>query len=892
MSQSKSLKIEPSVAIAMEVLTDREREAVNRALQSPEAFNELASDKAKIAVLSGPAGAKALQVTPGLRLVFDEVSGNVRIRDLVKAEDIDRFMPVAWDVFLSHSSKDISPARELAGKLRRSGLRVWWNESIKPGQDWNEQIREALASSRTIVFFMSKNAFASEWVNLEWQTSLFRDPANQKRRFVPLLLEDTPIPEPLARYRYIDWRDRSSESYANLLTACKRDVLRYQSAKIVILGDSGVGKTGLALRLSEARWAPSPSTHGIVVSSWRMPFDPTTNDVSREVWLWDLGGQENYRLIHQLYLDEVALGMIVFDPTRENSLDSVCYWKKTLEDSTRDRRSVALLLVAAKCDRGEVTKRSEFKSYAKQNGFLGMFFTSAKTGYGVTELAAAISSNIDWAALPTTSTSRLLGELKAAIIAMNEQEGPKLLRFSELVQRLEQALPMEKFGKSDVRTAVALLGNRGLIMPLKFGDLVLLHPEVLDGYASAIIRAAGAHPDEIGCVLEADINKPDFDFTGVERLRDRSDEELLLRALVQTFLDHSLCIAEDTAQGRQLVFPSQYRRGRNIPRDPPSFVSYTFGGEWQTVWTTLVVRLWYSQEFEHRALWRNAAEFASSKGHVLGLKIDNTEGEGEATISLYFDKEVPDELKAIFVEYVHRHLAKYGREVSRNRRYMCPACGEPIRDLDAVRKRLEAKKDFIHCQWCDEKVPLIDFIEQRLDSDPVARRILAMDDTTSRQLETQALEQILTGHIMAVASEANQMFRPTTMSAHGIDGEVEFKDNDGKASGKRIYIQLKSANYYLRISRGDGSEVFEVKNNRYSEYWINQPVDVYLVIRQADDASGEEVIRWMNVSRYLKARKDQKSRQIIFDGEKLDMAAIWKVRDSFFPPEGSTTRKN
>ncbi|MEO6751659.1 MAG: DUF4365 domain-containing protein [Chthoniobacteraceae bacterium] len=61
---------------------------------------------------------------------------------------------------------------------------------------------------------------------------------------------------------------------------------------------------------------------------------------------------------------------------------------------------------------------------------------------------------------------------------------------------------------------------------------------------------------------------------------------------------------------------------------------------------------------------------------------------------------------------------------------------------------------------------------------------------------------------------ANQIFRPVTMFDHGIDGEVEFKDNDGKASGKRIYIQLKSGNYYLRTRRGDGSEVFDVKDER------------------------------------------------------------------------------
>ena len=54
--------------------------------------------------------------------------------------------------------------------------------------------------------------------------------------------------------------------------------------------------------------------------------------------------------------------------------------------------------------------------------------------------------------------------------------------------------------------------------------------------------------------------------------------------------------------------------------DPDVFVSYTFSGEWQTVWTTLVVRLWYSQEFQHRELWRNAAEFASPKAPYAGAE--------------------------------------------------------------------------------------------------------------------------------------------------------------------------------------------------------------------------------------------------------------------------------
>ncbi|HEY6347072.1 MAG TPA: hypothetical protein VIY49_36745 [Bryobacteraceae bacterium] len=154
-----------------------------------------------------------------------------------------------------------------------------------------------------------------------------------------------------------------------------------------------------------------------------------------------------------------------------------------------------------------------------------------------------------------------------------------------------------------------------------------------------------------------------------------------------------------------------------------------------------MVRLWYSQEFEHKELWRNAAEFASSRGHLMGLKIENRQGEGEATIRLFFDVQTPDELKVIFIEYVHRHLAKYGASVTRDRRYVCGKCGTPVKDLEAVRRRFAAGKDFIYCQTCDKKVQLIDFIEQRLKSDPVARKILAMEQTATRRLDAQALEQ-------------------------------------------------------------------------------------------------------------------------------------------------------
>lgn len=660
---------------------------------------------------------------------------------------------------------------------------------------------------------------------------------------------------------------------------------RYTNAKVVLVGESGVGKSGLAHRLIEDKFVETPSTHGMQV--WRLDLPEEPDDpMEREALLWDLAGQEDYRLIHQLFLDDTALALMLFNPQSHDPFAEVETWLKVLNSALTPERAkeVVKVLVAARIDTGNVkVSRAKIDRFVEQHGLAGYLATSAKRGDAcsdslasgdISELKALIAQHLPWAKLPWTSTPRLLAELKNAVIALSEQKEVRLLRFRELADRLQPLLPEEQFEESDVRTAVALLANHGVVLPLKFGDLVLLRPALLNGYASAVIRAARDHTDEIGCVAEQDVFDRNIDFEGVERL-EPADEELMMRALVQTLLDKSLCIAEDAQGGRHLIFPSQYRRERPIPAHPEVYVSYTFTGEWQTVYTTLVVRLWYSQEFKHRELWQNAAEFETTRGHRLGLVIART-GEGEGTISVFFDPEVPDELKVVFIEYIHRHLGKYAREVRRDRRYVCtnPACRRPFKDLDLVQELLAEGAETIICQRCRTEVKLIDHIEQQLHSDPVARRVLGMDQKATEALDSQALDQILIGHMMAICGEANQIFRQLTQFDYGIDGEVEFKNHGGEATGKRIYVQLKSGDSYLRHRQRDGHEVFDVKKPRHLEYWVSQPVDVYLVIRDS-----EGTIRWMNVTRYLKERQDKKSLQIIFTGEKLDADAVRRLRD-------------
>jgi hypothetical protein len=67
---------------------------------------------------------------------------------------------------------------------------------------------------------------------------------------------------------------------------------RYVNAKVVLLGESTVGKTTLALRLIEDRYVVTEATHGMNVARLHLPLEPD-DTIEREALLWDLAGQED-----------------------------------------------------------------------------------------------------------------------------------------------------------------------------------------------------------------------------------------------------------------------------------------------------------------------------------------------------------------------------------------------------------------------------------------------------------------------------------------------------------------------------------------------------------------------------------------------------------------------
>ena len=147
-----------------------------------------------------------------------------------------------------------------------------------------------------------------------------------------------------------------------------------QGNKIVILGDSDVGKTSLVQRLiSGIFFEFVGSTIG--ASYHTLEYNGISLDI------WDTAGQEKYRSICPLYYRDAKIAVIVFDVTNLKSYQSVKYWLKEL----RYAGNYKIYIVGNKCD-----MENKIGSRDDEN----IWYTSAKNAIGISELFDDITEYI------------------------------------------------------------------------------------------------------------------------------------------------------------------------------------------------------------------------------------------------------------------------------------------------------------------------------------------------------------------------------------------------------------------------------------------------------------------------------------------------------------------
>jgi WD40 repeat protein/DNA-directed RNA polymerase subunit RPC12/RpoP len=655
-------------------------------------------------------------------------------------------------------------------------------------------------------------------------------------------------------------------------TQKKSTSTRYTNAKVILAGDTGVGKSGLAQRITNNTFEPKISTDAHWASQLKLSNDNENADIVREIWLWDFAGQPDYRLIHQLFMDETQLAVLVFNPQQENPFEGLGQWDSDLEKASR--RAFKKLLVAGRCDRGGLMVSNKgIEEFQQERGFAAYLETSAQTGAGCDDLRQAIIGNIDWDSIPWTATTQTFKTLKEEIIKLRD-EGKVLLRMAELKQQLELRLPDEPFTIEELRAVVGLLAGPGLVWKLEFGDFVLLQPERINAYASALVRKVREHPEEIGCILERDILDANLDFQDMKRLAS-DDEAIVLRAMHQTLVDYGICLREETEKGAQLVLPSFFRRERpDLEEHPAPIVSYRFQGSVDEIYASLVVRLHHTSAFDNDRLWKFAADFKTPGDQQVGFKLTKKR-EGSAELLVYCDPAIAIDTKVTFIRYIHDHVNQKAKDVQRYRHYVCEECGTPVENHKAVQRRLAAGKTDIVCVDCEERVPLVDLIEKKFASAAMQKEVRKLEAQSEAGIESDSQTLVLLSHAFAISLEAGQLFHHPPKADLGIDGEIEFKDEQGQPSGARIYLWLKSVDAKLHQRKRDGKYIFKLTDPCHAEAWHPDHLDypVMLVIQTLDGQ-----IRWMNVSDYL-AKHGKQIKQVVFDGEPFTALNLAQMRE-------------
>ena len=165
------------------------------------------------------------------------------------------------------------------------------------------------------------------------------------------------------------------------------------SCKIVLLGESGVGKTCIISRyINQVFEGNTISTNGASYAAKTLHFDDY--DKSLKVEIWDTAGQEQYRSLTKIFYKDATAAILVYDITRKKTFDEIKnYWYKQLLDCAPSDIVVGLAGNKADLFDREQVSEEEAKEFAKE--IKAIFrLTSAMTASGIDELFSAVGKKI------------------------------------------------------------------------------------------------------------------------------------------------------------------------------------------------------------------------------------------------------------------------------------------------------------------------------------------------------------------------------------------------------------------------------------------------------------------------------------------------------------------
>ena len=152
--------------------------------------------------------------------------------------------------------------------------------------------------------------------------------------------------------------------------------------KILLLGDSTVGKTCFLLRYTDNTFLDlHMSTIGL---DYRLKTMILENQRIVKVQLWDTAGQDKYRAITRNYYRGANGIILLFDVTNEKTYDNIKKWIISIKEEISDH--ICIVLIANKIDNVQERKINKEKGEKLAETYgIKLFECSAKTGEGVNE---------------------------------------------------------------------------------------------------------------------------------------------------------------------------------------------------------------------------------------------------------------------------------------------------------------------------------------------------------------------------------------------------------------------------------------------------------------------------------------------------------------------------
>ena len=164
--------------------------------------------------------------------------------------------------------------------------------------------------------------------------------------------------------------------------------------KIVILGDAAVGKTSLINQFVEGSFSEDykPTLGANII---RKDVNLKKLDVKVRLIIWDLAGQEKYRVVRSMYFQGCQGALLVYDVTRYNTLESIN--NKWLKDYKKHvKKKGAFILIGNKTDLQDqiavpTEKGKELATKIKASDFIE---TSARLGENIEEAFSLLVNQI------------------------------------------------------------------------------------------------------------------------------------------------------------------------------------------------------------------------------------------------------------------------------------------------------------------------------------------------------------------------------------------------------------------------------------------------------------------------------------------------------------------